>query len=142
MGQNQRRWMVVDDDPFIGQMLTVFLTAVSGTHVSCYESPNEALKVFAAEPELFEVIITDLEMPHLNGLELSRCFLAMAPQLKIVLMTGSYSGIERAASEGTGLAGFLYKPFSLDSLQLLLENIGALKHRRVEDKDTVYVEHN
>jgi len=134
--------MVVDDDPFIGQMLTVYLTAISGTRVSCYESPTEALKIFAAEPEMFEVIITDLEMPHLNGLELSRCCLALVPKLKVVLMTGNHAGIERAAAEGSGLAGFLYKPFSLDSLQLLLENIGALKTAPVNGNNPVYVHRN
>ena len=118
--------MVVDDNPAILEMVSTFLTVIGDAKVSTYNSGTEALAAFSAAPEAFDMVITDLEMPCMNGLELIHHLRAKTRELKIVLMTGNHLGIEKALAEENGLSGFLYKPFGLDSLRELLEQVGSI----------------
>jgi CheY-like chemotaxis protein len=118
--------MVVDDNPAILEMVSSFLAVISDARISAYSSGTEALAAFSAEPEGFQLVITDWEMPRMDGLELTRQLRARNPGVKVVLITGNHAGIEKASADENGLSGFLYKPFGLDSLQQLLEELGVI----------------
>jgi CheY-like chemotaxis protein len=75
-----------------------------------FDSSVAALQAFRAEPQRFDLVLTDETMPDLSGVELAREIRRVRPELPIVLMSG-YSGArlaERARAEG--VAEVLRKP--------------------------------
>lgn len=119
-----RRWMVVDDNEDILMMMREMLEDLRGAAVECYASPVKALAAITADPEQFELVITDFEMPAMNGLELSRQMLAFAPALKIFLATGGGFFREEFAKRA-GFSGLLNKPFPLNVLRNTLSKAGV-----------------
>src|ERR1035437_10278879 len=68
----RRRWMIVDDDENILSLMHKFAARTSDADIECFLSPHEALAAFKATPESFELVITDLEMPGMDRIELGR----------------------------------------------------------------------
>ncbi|HEY9508924.1 MAG TPA: response regulator [Verrucomicrobiae bacterium] len=126
------RWMVVDDNVGILQMLSTLLAAISGARICCFESGEQALAAYLADPESYQLVITDLEMPGMNGVELCDHLHVRAPHLKVVLATGNHAAVDSRTAQEFGFSGLLYKPFTFDGLEHLLEHIGVLETRHNE----------
>ena len=122
--KNGARWMVVDDDTDVLDTVTQLLAAVSGAEISGFASPWQALDALATEPNGFDLVITDLEMPSMNGIDFRRHVQAIAPSAKILLATGSGLFTDESAREN-GFCGLLNKPFSICALKRALTNVGA-----------------
>ena len=114
------RWMVVDDDRDILSLIRDIVARFGNVDVECFNSPQDALAAFEAEPGAFEFVITDLEMPGMTGIELSRHLRALSPSLRILLSTGSEILSDEEAAQ-KGFCGLLRKPFPLAALQNALE---------------------
>ena len=119
------RWMVVDDNEGVLELLASLLEALGVAEVQRCHSGTEALDTFAQTPDQFRFVITDLDMPGLNGLELCRRMRAMSPDLKIVLATGS-SVANKAGARQCGFCGLLAKPFPAAALWRIVESAGVL----------------
>jgi CheY-like chemotaxis protein len=120
------RWMIVDDNEEILLLMRDIAAQFSDTEIECFNSPHAALAGFRAAPENFELVITDFEMPGMNGVELCHRLRAILPSVKILLTTGSgLVGAEAAANEG--FCGLLHKPFPFASLQRALAAAGLLE---------------
>jgi two-component system C4-dicarboxylate transport response regulator DctD len=117
------RWMIVDDNEEILLLMQDIAAQFSDAEIECFNSPHAALAAFGAAPEHFVLVITDFEMPGMNGVELRRRFHAISPTTKILLATGSGLVSEEAAAN-EGFCGLLHKPFPFAALQVVLENIG------------------
>ncbi|MDB6018618.1 MAG: hypothetical protein JWR19_3107 [Pedosphaera sp.] len=113
-------WMVVDDNEHVLQAITNLLAAIANAEIRAFRSAPEALAAFAAAPETFQLVVTDLEMPQMNGLELCQRLHQLAPSLKIVLVTGS-ALMSHETAEQNGFFGLLHKPFPLDQLHSVLK---------------------
>lgn len=114
------RWMIVDDSPDILSLIRDILARFNAVDIECFNSPQSALAAFEADPNAFEFVITDLEMPDMSGIELCRRLRRLTPLLKILLTTGSeILSSEEAAQKG--FCGLLHKPFPLPALQRALE---------------------
>lgn len=100
--------LVVDDDKLILEVITRILECEEVvTH--CVSSGEEALEKM--KERTFSLMITDLEMPGLDGLELSRRGHEIAPQMPIIMDTGGISPkIIRLAKE-IGISRVMSKPF-------------------------------
>ena len=121
-----RRWMIVDDNEDILVLLRFVVAQLNDIGVECFQSPREALAAFIATPGTFELVITDLEMPGMDGLELSRRLRRFAPSLKILLSTGSEIISDEEAVE-KGFCGLLRKPFPLVAFKRAIEAAGLGK---------------
>jgi CheY-like chemotaxis protein len=100
--------LVVDDDRIMLRTLKRVLER-EGFVAHCVESGEEALEQIQASN--FSLMITDYNMPGLNGLELARKGLELSPQMPIIMGTaGSSPAITRLAKE-IGIARVLDKPF-------------------------------
>lgn len=120
------RWMLVDDHADILAMLTVMIKNLTGAEIEAYTSPLSALAAFTAAPEKYELVITDFEMPEMDGVELCRRLRAMVPHQKIFLATGSGFFTEPAARHA-GFSALLNKPFPLAKLRETLALAGLEK---------------
>src|SRR5262245_34975562 len=118
------RWMVVDDNVDTLNAITRVLAVVTNAQIFPFASPWQALDAIAAAPEKFDLVITDLEMPGMNGLDFRRQVQALSPTTKVLLTTGSGEFTQETARE-KGFCGLLCKPFSIDALQQTLANIPA-----------------
>src|SRR5438067_9529442 len=105
--------LVVDDDAEI-RRLEVRTLSKLGYKVLQAPGPLEALRLAAVTPAI-DLLLTDFEMPEVNGLELARRFRAVHPKAPVLMVSGSLQEIESRADDLDRLA-FLAKPFSWDQL--------------------------
>lgn len=125
-GHGAKRWMLVDDDEGALAFMRTFVSKLGVTEIECYTNAEDALAAFEASPESFELVITDFQMPGMDGVELARRILNLAPNIKILLTTGSNLFNDEVAAR-EGFSGFLKKPFQFTALQCALEAIAAGK---------------
>ena len=76
-----------------------------------------ALQRLQADPTAFNVLVTDVDMPELDGIELARRALAAKPGLKVLLITGYAGSMERAADVLALGARHLVKPVQLEKVR-------------------------
>jgi CheY-like chemotaxis protein len=115
----ETRLMLVDDNQEILAMLSAMLENLTGALVECYDTPQAALAAFKTAPGGYELVITDFEMPGMDGVELCRRLRAISPAQKVFLATGS-GFFTAAAARHAGFAALLNKPFPLSVLQAAL----------------------
>lgn len=109
--------LVVDDEPKICQLLEQILTA-KGCSVRLACDGLDALGKFQQRPA--DVVITDIKMPKLNGLELLRELKHRDPLLSIVVIT-AYPSVDGAVDAmKQGACDFITKPFDITQIQAIL----------------------
>ncbi len=116
------RIMLVDDEPDVVNLLADFLVQAN-YHICTFSDSREALDVFTATPERYDMIITDMTMPDMTGLELSQKILAIRPELPIILMTGFSEQVNREKALTAGIREFFLKP---PDIKKLLSTVHAL----------------
>ncbi len=122
--------LVVDDEPAIQDILTWALSA-EGYRVASAGSGEEALT--RVEGEDFDVIVTDIVMPGLDGLEVLERSRVLSPRAAVIVMT-AYAALETAiAALRRGAADYLEKPFSVDLLKERVQKL--LQYRETIWKD-------
>jgi len=118
------RWMVVDDNTDTLNTVAQMLAAVSGAEISSFASPWQALDALAAAAEKFDLIVTDFEMPGMNGIDFRRQVEMISPATKVLLTTGSGVFTDESAREN-GFCGLLCKPFSIGALKQTLADVAT-----------------
>ena len=111
------RLLVVDDETVITTMLEAILTNL-GYQVTAVNNSEEALALIAHAPSTFDLLITDMTMPHLTGLELTTKVLAIRSDLPIILCTGFSELINKEQARALGIRAYLMKPVSVHELAL------------------------
>ena len=113
--------LVVDDERQIGQLVQRSLTK-AGHHVVFRDHPEDALHILKDEP--FEVVVTDLRMPGMDGLEFLTRAKKIRPSCEVLMMTG-YATVETALEAiKRGAIDYITKPFSVErDLAPLIEQI-------------------
>ena len=120
------RILFIDDDP-AGREVALFNLRKAGYEVTAAEDGAEGLSAFAASP--FDLVITDLKMPGIPGMEVLRKIHAGSPDVPVLVIT-AFGNVETAvAAMKEGAYDFIGKPFHRD--QLLLAVGKALDRRRL-----------
>ncbi|MFH1061794.1 MAG: sigma-54 dependent transcriptional regulator [Candidatus Omnitrophota bacterium] len=129
----QARILLVDDEKDLLEWLSIVLEK-EGYLIKCATSGEEALKLFGQEQ--FDMVITDIRMTPINGLELLKKLKAINPEI-IVLMVTAYASVDTAVKAlRYGAYDYLFKPFKLDDIKLIIRK--AFSQRRIfaADKGT------
>lgn len=130
-----RSILIVDDDARVRASLSDALTG-QADQVNAVESAERALAVIAdAQPDL---VLSDVRMQGMNGLELLRLLRERVPNLDVVLMTAYDDLATVAAAMRAGAADFLVKPLDLHQLRSVLSKVFAdreARARRRHDTD-------
>jgi CheY-like chemotaxis protein len=116
-----KRVLIVDDDTTFREMLTDSLIH-AGFNPTAVSSGEEALEVI--QRETFEAIVTDVRMPTMDGITLSRRIRERLPKIPIIIMT-AYSSRSKAEQD-TGpipTEHFLVKPFDINQLIELISDL-------------------
>jgi PAS domain S-box-containing protein len=105
--------LYVEDDA--DQVFTIPRVIESlGYTVIAQRDPREALDIFSKRPEHFTAVVTDFDMPGINGVELAREILAARPHMPVILATGRRA--EAEAALGDERLTILAKPYNRDEL--------------------------
>lgn len=109
------RILVVDDDEHICKLCQNTLSR-AGFHVDTTSNPSTALQMVAKEH--VDLVLTDIKMPQINGLQLIRQIKYIDPDLPVILMTG-FASVETALQAvREGANNFVRKPFNHQELVL------------------------
>ena len=116
--------ILVDDEEQVVQVTGEIMKNL-GYGVVGKTSPQEALELFSASPENFDLVLTDLTMPGLTGLELSRRIKCIRADIPIVLFTGYSDLVSKEEAREAGIDEYCMKPISMRDLSnVLLKFLG------------------
>lgn len=111
----------VDDEPHIRDAVTQALL-IEGIDVTCFPNAVEALQQI--DPSAPALIITDIHMPVMNGLEFMRTLLGKNSHFQFIVLTGHGDVKTAVEAMKSGAYDFLEKPFSTEQLLKSLNNAG------------------
>lgn len=121
------RIIVVDDEQYMCDVCTRTLRR-SGYEVFATTDASTALDALRRDHS-FDLLLTDIRMPTISGLELAHQARAIDPSIAIIIMTGHASMENLLQAVKRGAVEFLCKPFELEQLRLAVEQ--SLHHRRL-----------
>lgn len=121
------RILVVDDEQHMCDVCTRILQR-GGYQVVATSDPTVALQVLRGE-QRFDLLLTDIKMPAISGLDLARLARERDPAIAIIIMTGFASIEYLHQSVQRGAADFIFKPFELEHLRLAVDQ--ALHKRSI-----------
>lgn len=104
--------LFVDDDRSIISLAQVIFEQLGYT-AETSTNPLEALNIFNNNPQQFDLIVTDMTMPHMKGDELAAKILSVRPELPIILSTGYSDLISKEEALKIGIKGYYEKPLTL-----------------------------
>ena len=118
---NGERVMFIDDEEPLVNLAIHFLTK-QGYRVTGFTQPEEALTAFKAQPDNFDLVVTDFNMPGMSGVAVAEEMLRIRPRLLIALSSGYLRPQEMERARAAGIREILLKPNSL-------EELGPMVHR-------------
>ncbi|MBW2688758.1 MAG: response regulator [Deltaproteobacteria bacterium] len=112
---------IVDDQPGLRKMLC-FALGIQGYEVLEVENGDDALAVISSRH--VDMLITDWQMPNMDGLELVRCLRKMHDYVDLpVVIVSCWDDLEaRTEARSLGVTSWLKKPFRIAELQIMVEN--------------------
>lgn len=124
-GGNERILLVDDEEDlvFAGKKMLERLgyTVVAGT------DSREMLRLFRAQPESFDLVITDQTMPHLTGEMMAREMLSLRADLPIILCSGmgvtANTGVSQERSRAIGIRELVTKPYERDEMTRVIRRL-------------------
>ena len=115
--------LFVDDEPAAVQIMILMMKKLGHT-IHAESSPVQALKLYNENPERFDLVITDLTMPEMTGIQLAGELHKTTPELPVILMTGYGKIIDQATSfSHYGISRLLKKPVKLVQLSAAVNEV-------------------
>ncbi len=135
------RVLVVDDDKFMLEFVSLLLRELGVSEVLVAEDGKEGLFVLSAQITTVDLLICDIEMPGMDGIEFLRNIADQKYSGKIVLFSGVDSDLLKATerlaiARGLHVIGTLAKPVTVGALASILEKL-SLPIRRMIDPSTI-----
>ena len=121
LGVQQSVILVADDDPFVRNLVTLLLQH-DGYYVLSVADGHEGLELSRNYPGRIDLVITDVDMPRLNGSGLCAHLVEERPEIKVLMMSGA--DMSKIVSQNTDLP-FLPKPFDGETLKARVRQILA-----------------
>jgi two-component system chemotaxis response regulator CheY len=119
-----KKIMTVDDSPTIRQMLGM---ALKGAGYEVVEAENGKDALTKLESEKVSMLITDLNMPQMNGIDLIRS-VRQSPGLRflpIIMLTTETQEVKRLEGKAAGASGWIVKPFKPEQLLKVVQMVMA-----------------
>jgi len=105
----RERILWVDDEPTLVEACKRMVGSL-GYDIAARTSSIEALEAFRANPDEFDLVITDMTMPSMTGVELARALMAIRPDIPIILCTGFSELVSENQAKALGIREFVMKP--------------------------------
>jgi len=114
--------LVVDDEKELVEMMARMLTNLGYT-VYPFNNSLEAMEAFMAQPDKYDLVVTDMTMPTMTGAALAQKIISIRPDASIILCTGYSNIIDEAGARSMGISGYLAKPIIKMELAQLVRNV-------------------
>ena len=107
--------LVVDDDPLFCGLMEILLARL-GYRMTTHTKPEDALLQFSMSPDEFALVITNLRMPRMTGLELAQQIFRQRPQIPVLLATGFSGEWTLEKVRALGVRDIIAKPMTMTTL--------------------------
>jgi len=116
------RILIIDDEVALVNMAKRMLEQL------CYEvvpmsNSIEALKLFKSDPDAFQLVITDITMPEMTGIQLTREIVKIRPDLPVIVCTGYSRELDRQELSDLGVKELLIKPYNKEKIGTTIRRI-------------------
>jgi CheY-like chemotaxis protein len=109
-----KKILVVDDDPVIGKS---FDRVLSGKGYAVINAPTGEAAIEKLTTEDYDLVVTDIRMPGMSGLEVAERVRAKQPWMPVLIVTGYGSDESEARAKAAGVTEFLRKPLSPEMIE-------------------------
>ena len=103
------RLLLVDDEESVVRLEKQMLERL-GYKVVAQSSSIDALEIFKANPDDYDLVVTDMTMPNMTGDKLAKEILSIKLDMPVIICTGFSERINKEQAEAIGVDGFLMKP--------------------------------
>ncbi|MFT3870109.1 MAG: PAS domain S-box protein [Nibricoccus sp.] len=117
-----QRILVIDDEEVLVRMIGRILTKL-GYAPSPLQDPVAALAAFETAPDKFDLVLSDLTMPGLTGIEFAAQINRIKPGIPIILMTGFYANLDETQLKAAGVTEIIMKPVDVKSLSVVIDQV-------------------
>jgi PAS domain S-box-containing protein len=124
--------LLVDDETEITETAKKILEKL-GYHVVGKSSSKNALALFKKAPLQFDIIVSDLTMPHMTGLQLAREIKRIRIDIPIIILSGYNLDMTREQIKGFGVSDFISKPINMKKLARVVRRV-LDKRQKTEDR--------
>jgi DNA-binding response OmpR family regulator len=107
--------LLIDDEPMVTDICEMMIKRL-GHKVLKAHSGSEGIEVFMAHKTRIDLIISDFNMPGMNGQQVVNTLRIMGHGVKVLLSSGGLSAAEEKKVAANGFDGFLKKPYSMTTL--------------------------
>jgi len=118
--------LYVEDIDEVAQYLSSFLTRRFQTVHRAHDG-KEAITIFKKHKDFIDLIITDIRMPHIDGIELSRMIKEISSKTPVIITTAFSDNEYTDEAKDIGVDGYITKPIDNDELVHLILNVTS-KH--------------
>ena len=128
------RILVVDDDLGMRDLLEIMLTQ-EDYEVACCGDPNKALQ--RVQKEQFDLVITDLKMPRMDGIEFLKQVKEVKPETQVILITAFASGNTALSAMKEGAYDYIEKNFDIDELKRIVHE--AMEKKGIKRQEAQFI---
>lgn len=115
-----QRILYVDDDDAIVMLIDKMLTGL-GYSVKGFDDSRAAAQFIQAEPNEFDIVVTDLSMPQVGGFDIARIVKSVRPSVPIIVTSGYVRDQDRDQAAQLGIGHLILKPNTIDELGKVLD---------------------
>ena len=127
LSRGREHILLVDDEDYIIRIETKMLERL-GYQITSTTDSAQAFELFAARPDRFDILITDMTMPGMTGVELSKRVLEITPGFPIILCTGFSENMDESTARQIGIRALLMKP-------IILSDMAGAVRKVIDQKD-------
>jgi len=114
--------LLVDDEEMLVDMMQQVLEQL-GYSVSAHTNSSAALDSFRAQPKVYDLLITDMTMPGMNGLELTRAVKEVRNDFPVILCTGFNEQVSEKSAQSMGIQALVMKPVGMQKLAETIRSV-------------------
>jgi len=116
------RVLLLDDEPMVLELETAILKQL-GYRVNAYLKPDKALDVLSDRANKFDLVMTDMTMPTMNGAEFTRRVLRQYPGMPVIICTGFSELLNEEKARAIGAKAYVMKPLVLREIAATLRKV-------------------
>ena len=125
--------LIVDDEQSMRDFLAIMLRK-EGYAVVTVEDGNEAVK--AVEEDIYDLVITDIKMPGMDGLQVLSSVKRVSPTTLVIVITAYSSTEDAVLAMKQGALDYITKPFDIEKIKLVIKN--ALDRKKLHEEHDFY----
>jgi two-component system, cell cycle sensor histidine kinase and response regulator CckA len=114
--------LIVDDEPALRELVARVVESVNARPIQAGDG-EEALRIFQTNYADIEVIISDVNMPVMDGFTFIRAAKEIAPEVKVILSSGSLATEDQLAAVALGVTAVLPKPYTAGQLAQCVKSV-------------------